>query len=283
MFILALSSERLLDPEQDESSTDHHFDLQLVSELSAHLVEALRRVVPSAVREGWDLATHLAKKELVMFVLNMKLAGKLSVEIVTKELSRFIEDKTAGSVFHLLHPHGAAAKVPSEEQSVRLCEHFPAEEQAGLARLLIRRSDRDFSFHCGSALRCGNCAFAAVRCPHPGCGRLLSRKWRAEHDYDCAYKAVPCALQCPLSVPRGSMEQHVHAECVMRPVVCPFACVGCSKEGLLQRDLASHEQEAMAQHLAAAMERVHLLEASNRKADLHIEQLTAQIHAMHRR
>jgi len=247
-------------------------------------MDALRGLVPTAAGSGWDLATHLAKRELVLFVLGMPPATKMVEETIAQELSKFVASRRPDSMFHSLHSHGITPKgAPVSDPWTRLVEHFPSEERAGLARLLIRRSDRDFSFHCASSLRCGKCQFASVRCPHVGCGRLLSRKWRAEHDYDCAHKVVPCALQCPLSVPRRQMEEHVRAECSLRPVRCPFACVGCDREGLLQRDLAVHEQEAMVQHLAAAMERVRLLEASKRKAELDIGQLTAQIHVVHRR
>jgi hypothetical protein len=56
-------------------------------------------------------------------------------------------------------------------------------------------------------------------------------KWWGEHDANCDWKDIPCPLQCGRVVVRKNAEAHMAQECIMRPVPCPYARVGCVPPG----------------------------------------------------
>lgn len=108
---------------------------------------------------------------------------------------------------------------------------FPAGERAAIIRALIRKHDLAYHFHC-TEVYCGtSCQFAVHRCPNNGCSVTFSRKWWGEHDATCNWKEILCPLQCGVCVSRRSAPTHMANDCIMRPVPCPFARVGCQPPG----------------------------------------------------
>jgi hypothetical protein len=108
---------------------------------------------------------------------------------------------------------------------------FPEGERAAIVRALIRKHDLGYNFHCAQVYCGTSCPFAVHRCPNVGCSATFSRKWWEEHDATCVWKEVPCPLQCGVCVARRSTPAHVADDCIMRPVPCPFARVGCQPAG----------------------------------------------------
>lgn len=83
---------------------------------------------------------------------------------------------------------------------------FPQQERALLAKILIRKYDSEFKFHCDVA-NCGaNCVYAPYTCVNDGCTTVLSLKWKDRHDEECPYKTVECSRQCGVFVSRRSMQ-----------------------------------------------------------------------------
>lgn len=82
-------------------------------------------------------------------------------------------------------------------------------------------------YHCEKK-DCGpNCIFAVENCPNPPCLMFFSKKWASQHDAVCKDKILPCERYCGEHVARKNMNLHLLNDCCLRPVKCPFDCVGC--------------------------------------------------------
>jgi hypothetical protein len=104
---------------------------------------------------------------------------------------------------------------------------FPYEERAELGKALLQSTDSSFAFHC-DLKNCGqSCSFAHELCPHADCGVVYSRKWAVQHDAECPQKPIDCERSCGRVVIRRLMRNHLLDECILRPVLCPFAPFGC--------------------------------------------------------
>lgn len=88
-----------------------------------------------------------------------------------------------------------------------------------------------------------------------GCTHLMSRKWRELHDKICEFKVIPCDRLCGDNVLRGQLDEHKLTSCPLRPVECPYLCIGCKIE-LLHKDKEEHLIEATQMHLFLAVERI---------------------------
>ena len=83
---------------------------------------------------------------------------------------------------------------------------FPADERTLLAKILIRKYDSQFEFHCNSK-NCGaNCIYAPFYCGNDGCTTVLSLKWKSQHDSVCPFKVVECPRQCGEVCSRRSVQ-----------------------------------------------------------------------------
>lgn len=127
---------------------------------------------------------------------------------------------------------------------------FQESERVELAKLLIRKLDRTYDFHC-DAINCeenGTCLFRTVRCTNPDCPDSFSAKWTEKHDSRCTYKVVNCDRMCGECVPRRLMQEHLLINCTLRPVVCPYEGLGCKSGGsnlvfkTLEEHLVTHTQ-----------------------------------------
>jgi len=111
--------------------------------------------------------------------------------------------------------------------------YFTYEERRQIAKLLIQKRDGVFDYHCNQK-NCGHhCPFAYEHCPNSDCSVIYSRKWVSQHDAICPQKIVDCERSCGRSVMRRLMRNHLADECVMRPVLCSFASLGCESRKIL--------------------------------------------------
>eukprot|EP01034_Spumella_vulgaris_P029296 gene29296-36321_t len=197
-------------------------------------------------------------------------------EVITRKLDTFAnQSKTALSMASSV----LSSSNASEALSLRLVEvsrlYFGDEERAELARLLIRKFDSVYEFHC-EKLHCGDsCQFSVELCPHSECGVRYSRKWAAQHDGMCPQKIVPCTRECGVDIKRRFMDPHLCQDCVLRPVVCAFTELGC-KSDLLFKDLDGHMHDCQCHHLELSLGRLKehqgvITALHNRVRDLEVQ------------
>jgi hypothetical protein len=104
---------------------------------------------------------------------------------------------------------------------------FPLEDRREVARMLIRKYDTTFSYHCHK-YNCGaGCTFALTPCPNIGCSEVLSARYTAAHLDTCQFTTLACERNCGETVARKEMLCHLTLTCELRPVECPYACIGC--------------------------------------------------------
>jgi hypothetical protein len=136
---------------------------------------------------------------------------------------------------------------------------FPNYERVELAKLIIRRYDRSYQYHCSvagcsSTMNC-QCIFARETCPNASCGVIYSKKWDKKHDAICPMKLLECDRICGEKVLRKNMATHLEVSCTLRPVTCPFACLGCTAVCAF-RSLDNHMDEYVQSHLLLSLNRV---------------------------
>ncbi len=168
------------------------------------------------------------KNAMIASIFAKGHARSLSIPAFTQTLQEFVRSQQPSSYRRQSAVNSPAANAKFLQQ---VSEEFPIEERAGLARAVIRRLDTLFEYHCTVPL-CGiACTFARQRCPYEHCGARFSRKYWIDHDDHCQHKPVTCPLLCGVKVPRRDMNSHVEDACVMRPVPCTFAHLGCRPVG----------------------------------------------------
>lgn len=117
---------------------------------------------------------------------------------------------------------------------------FSLEERREVARMLIRKYDTSFVHHCDK-VNCGAaCSFALVSCSNLGCSEVLSTKYTSSHLEECHFTRIACERGCGEIVVRKEMSCHLTLTCDLRPVECPYACIGCRPDDLTARTLARH-------------------------------------------
>jgi hypothetical protein len=168
------------------------------------------------------------------------------------------------------------------ERRVSTCERdldlnkFRAPARERLAAELITAYDSAHDFHCGCPLAAApahapdeadcevvasprsserhklSCIYRPIACRSEGCGAVFSARHEARHDGACEWKAVPCTRGCDELIPRNGMAAHVDGPCLLKPVECPFAKVGCTVP-CTQGSLAGHLHEHTAHHLGLTL------------------------------
>jgi homogentisate solanesyltransferase len=145
-------------------------------------------------------------------------------------------------------------------------KYFAEDERTELARLIIRKHDSHYNFHCDQR-NCGpGCIFAVEQCIHKGCFVCYSRKYTQQHDCICPEKPLPCERTCGEIIVRKEMLHHVQDECILRPVRCPYECTGCHAD-LRFCDLSGHLQDATELHMEMMLQR--MLEQQSVISSLH--------------
>ena len=98
-----------------------------------------------------------------------------------------------------------------------------ANERRLIARLVIRKHDSLFQFHCNK-IGCGSeCKFCPENCANSGCHVTYSKCDAMEHDAECPQKVISCPRECgDPDIKRRMLSAHMSATCPLRPAPCPF-------------------------------------------------------------
>lgn len=140
-----------------------------------------------------------------------------------------------------------------DRQEEILTYYLPPFVLTQFVTLYLRKFDTTFDFHC-PVNNCGStCIFAIEYCPNEGCNVKYSRKWYTAHDIICPEKLLPCPRNCHgvccdhnnkegganetegetsndiklFGIKRKGMDEHLNNICSLRPVTCPYQCLGC--------------------------------------------------------
>ncbi len=166
-------------------------------------------------------------------LLNKFTVTSYSYERIVELLDAFIQ--SSSSALSMASSIIATNKNTSEYQEQRINEvnrlYFTKEERLALGRLLLRKYDIVYTYHCNQK-NCGQlCDFRIEQCVNTNCFVQYSHKWFSEHDAICPEKILPCERTCGEEILRKNMIAHLTHTCELRPVVCPYQCIGCSIEG----------------------------------------------------
>lgn len=83
---------------------------------------------------------------------------------------------------------------------------FSQEERRLLAKILIRKYDHRYEYHCATE-HCGpNCMFAPFFCNNDGCTSVFSLKHKEDHDAKCPFKIIECPRLCGGWASRRAMQ-----------------------------------------------------------------------------
>eukprot|EP01033_Poteriospumella_lacustris_P012154 gene12154-8696_t len=182
----------------------------------------------------------------------------------------------------------AADNFTQRQQDV--ARYFAMEERVEWAKLVLRKHDVEYNFHC-SVRNCGpSCIFAVESCPNVGCCVYFSRKWAEAHDAVCPEKILGCPRTCGECLQRKRMDMHLRDDCILRPITCTYHSVGC-KHDLVFKDLEHHLQTETQHHMSLMFTRlmeqqtviqslhlkIHALETSRQEQQQEIVSLTAAL------
>ena len=172
---------------------------------------------------------------------------------------------------------------------------FRHSKRAALAAELLRAWDAAQTVHCGEVLVPGTeaaerhqlcCAFRPVPCSNEGCLEYFSIKLEKAHDLRCPFKLLPCSRGCGAQEQRQNLAAHEDGPCLLKPVTCPLAHLGCQVPGLTQGSLQEHLTEAAGAHavLLAASVGAHgqaltALAAAHAEAQSQLETLRGKLAA----
>jgi hypothetical protein len=105
--------------------------------------------------------------------------------------------------------------------------YFTSGERIALAKSIIRHHDTTNAHHC-SVRGCGDtCEWRLTKCTNEECEVVVSQRWLQKHDDVCPQKIVPCDRYCGEMMYRRLVPLHMTSTCPLRPVECPFMCLGC--------------------------------------------------------
>lgn len=149
-----------------------------------------------------------------------------------------------------------AAQVQMENE-LESADVWPEGARHALALKLVRdHYDIDHQAHCSTSFENEEalfqhkleCSFRPMSCQNEGCIATFSLNQQSKHDSKCAFKMVPCKLECGQLVMRKEMTEHTTGPCEMREVVCPYSSLGCSCP-VRQRLMPAHLVENQDNHL----------------------------------
>lgn len=225
--------------------TCDHCDLQEVDKLSTLFLEKLAAASivkhPRQLNEPKMVALKNGFLSALGFVMEVEAEGDsqrlkgYEFNLVASQLEAFVnQGRTALSMASSALVSGTSMEALSKRIVEVADNYFSHEERSELARLLLRKFDIIYEFHC-EKVNCGEgCQFTVEMCPHQDCGVKYSRKWAKQHDSICPQKVVDCDRTCGETLMRKFMDSHLCSECVLRPVTCVFAELGCPVGGCLR-------------------------------------------------
>lgn len=171
-----------------------------------------------------------AIKDLLIALLRFKDQNVLKVPYSTEAISQLLLDMHTGQSGWAMASAALQTGNAVEYQAQRAMEVLkvcPVIERTEISKLVIRKYDKNYEYHC-DAKNCGDqCIFQRETCPNDNCGVIYSRKWNMKHDAICPEKIVDCDRLCGETVIRKNMAVHLAEICTLRPIPCPFAGLGC--------------------------------------------------------
>ena len=217
--------------------TCDHCDTEEVQHLSDCLLEALTQTSLHENPGDYSEVATNRLKDTLMELLGLASRGETFRDLagVLHCLDKFfISVINAKSAWSKLSSIVGADYLPEKlpERAVQVSRRsFPPEERAEVARMLLRKYDVAFAFHCHK-YNCGAaCVFALTPCPNLGCGEVLSAKYMGEHQQACPFAPLQCERRCGDTVARKEMACHLRLDCVLRAALCPYAPIGCHTPG----------------------------------------------------
>ena len=141
------------------------------------------------------------------------------------------------------------------------------------------------------------CDYAGVVCCFVGCGTVMPRMNKVQHEAGCDYRTFKCKWDgCDVKARGAELDPH-QLDCPKREVMCPnagcgitrmvdtmtahrtkcgfeqvpcsFASVGCSTR-VLRKDISSHEDAAMAKHNRLLLKKVSELQQAHESLKHHV-------------
>jgi hypothetical protein len=206
-----------------------HCDLREVDQLACLFLDKF--VDASIVKHPRNITLDkvIALKNSLIESLGLLVGGSDSVNYAAIDVARRLDSFIQSGKSALSMVSSALAATVSKSDRLRDLEsnYFSLEERSELAKLLLRRQDQLFIYHCAK-INCGSsCEFAPEHCPNQSCSVVYSRKWAEQHDLACPEKLVQCDRICGVCIPRRTALHHHAEECSLRPVQCPFKILGC--------------------------------------------------------
>lgn len=78
-----------------------------------------------------------------------------------------------------------------------------------MAIMCIRKYDSENHYHCKTRRCSSECPFFPHACTNERCGKVISQKYRQDHDDECPWKVLECTKGCGDHIPRREMETHL--------------------------------------------------------------------------
>jgi len=182
-----------------------------------------------------------------------------------------IDDYTTERILTLLEPfisHGPNAWTMASaalgggntteyfgKRTVEILDSFSIYERNEISKLIIRKFDKNYTYHCNKINCKDECVFSPMLCPNTDCGVIFSKKWADKHDNICPQKIIDCERLCGEKVIRRLHNSHLETSCSLRPMKCPFNELGCSVV-CAHRSLQDHLDQYMQSHLLLSLTRV---------------------------
>ena len=88
------------------------------------------------------------------------------------------------------------------------------------------------------------------------CNRIIVCKLLTVHKNSvCSKFPVDCTNLCGLKPPRGSLREHLDADCPLTEIQCPYRELGCGTATIKRKDLKDHERELYLEHQRLLLKR----------------------------
>lgn len=168
-----------------------------------------------------------------------------------------------------------SSEVHKEERLQQLrgsSQYTIPEEMEEFARLFIRIYDESFHYHC-STRQCGEtCLYRIEQCSHSPCKVCYSYVHHNKHDAICPEKIIPCTRTCGVELRRKELQHHMNEICILRPIECPFYCIGCHVD-LIAKDLDCHLHDHTTNHMLLSLSRMQEYEKVMAKLHTRVNEL----------
>ncbi len=146
------------------------------------------------------------------------------------------------------------------------------EEMEEFARLFIRLFDESNHYHCHTR-QCGEtCLYRIEQCDHSPCKVCYSYIHHQKHDQICPEKIIPCQRTCGVELRRKELSRHMQDVCILRPIQCPFYCIGCHVD-LIAKDLDCHLHDHTTNHMLLSLSRMQEYEKVMAKLHTRVTEL----------